>query len=571
MKRWAWIVLGLVVVAPTIGRAQLQLYGPETIVYDSTGDRYFVSNMNSNYVIQIDRSGSYSLFTTVVSNPYGMTIRDGVLYVGGDRDLKGGITGFDLVTREVVFEHLSYEWYSCLNGVTSDTSGHVYFACTDRNCIERVDLQSGTSQIIASIPIPNAVLFDACHHRLFVTTDEWGSNLYTVDLSDNSVATVPFTFGQYSGLALDPLHNLYVSYFANRMVYRIDSTLTGPIVTATTGHNGPEGICYDRVHGLLCVPNLLSNTVRFVPQQVDVWMSSDSSYGWAPFDMGFAASSAFDVSSWTWDFGDGGSAEGASVRHVYESPGAYEVRLRAVTASGDTIRQTYFRQMACLADSLWADSVLVEPGVESSTVEVTVYGRNSAPVREFRIPVVYDGAIDVEYAGFSTTGCRSELFADQVLADNQPESKRFMIRLLPRLLGAPLFADTGSGPLVRLSFIVHRPASGTATSVSLDGYGEGCTPIFIAREFTYPPVTTAGAVKAATCCAGFQGNINGDPEEAISAADILYLVNFVFKSGPEPVCLDEANVNGVGLVNASDVIYLVNYVFKSGPQPVGCA
>jgi len=286
MRRTWMIVSLMVLILPATARAQVQLNGPETIVYDSIGDRYFVSNMNTNHVIQIDRSGNYSLFSTAVTHPYGMTIWDGVLYVGGDQGPRGGITGIDLVSGEVVFQLLSYTWYYCVNGVTADTSGHIYFACTGRSTLERVDLESTTSQTIAVIPIPNAVLFDPRHNRLFVTTNEFGSLLYTVDLSDHSVSTIPFRYGQFSGLALDPLHNLYVAYFANRLIYRVDSTLTGPIPIASSGHNGPEGICFDRVHSLLCVPNLLANSVSFLPQQVDVWMTCDSTYGRVPFATG---------------------------------------------------------------------------------------------------------------------------------------------------------------------------------------------------------------------------------------------------------------------------------------------
>lgn len=42
------------------------------------------------------------------------------------------------------------------------------------------------------------------------------------------------------------------------------------------------------------------------------------------------------VSDWQWTFGDGGSASGESVKHVYNSPGYYEVELRVTTNKGCT-------------------------------------------------------------------------------------------------------------------------------------------------------------------------------------------------------------------------------------------
>jgi hypothetical protein len=65
-----------------------------------------------------------------------------------------------------------------------------------------------------------------------------------------------------------------------------------------------------------------------------------------------------------------------------------------------------------------------------------------------------------------------------------------------------------------------------------------------------------------------RGDVNRDC--AITSADIIHLVNYVFKSGPAPLPDAEAgNVNCTGPVNSSDIIFLVNYVFKGGDPPLG--
>jgi hypothetical protein len=65
------------------------------------------------------------------------------------------------------------------------------------------------------------------------------------------------------------------------------------------------------------------------------------------------------------------------------------------------------------------------------------------------------------------------------------------------------------------------------------------------------------------------GDVNGSGH--ISSADIIFLVNFVFKSGEPPVELDAADVNASCDITSADVIYLVNYNFKAGPVPQpGC-
>jgi hypothetical protein len=59
-------------------------------------------------------------------------------------------------------------------------------------------------------------------------------------------------------------------------------------------------------------------------------------------------------------------------------------------------------------------------------------------------------------------------------------------------------------------------------------------------------------------------NLNG----AITSSDVIYLVNYVFKGGPDPQPIVLAgNVDCNGAVTAADIIYLVNFVFKSGAGP----
>ena len=59
-----------------------------------------------------------------------------------------------------------------------------------------------------------------------------------------------------------------------------------------------------------------------------------------------------------------------------------------------------------------------------------------------------------------------------------------------------------------------------------------------------------------------------DQSGAVTAADIVYLVNFVFKGGPAPLGPETGDVNGSCTATSADIIYLVNFVFRSGPAPL---
>lgn len=72
-----------------------------------------------------------------------------------------------------------------------------------------------------------------------------------------------------------------------------------------------------------------------------------------------------------------------------------------------------------------------------------------------------------------------------------------------------------------------------------------------------------GMVRVAPC-----GDSNGNGN--VDVVDVVYLINYLFRSGPEPVpgvCV--ADVDGNGETGLSDAVYLINYVLKSGPAPAG--
>ena len=72
------------------------------------------------------------------------------------------------------------------------------------------------------------------------------------------------------------------------------------------------------------------------------------------------------------------------------------------------------------------------------------------------------------------------------------------------------------------------------------------------------------------CCKGFRGNTNGDEQDQIDVSDVTFLVTYMFKHGPEPLCFEEADINGDGDINIADLTRLVDYAFKHGPEPVSC-
>ncbi len=53
----------------------------------------------------------------------------------------------------------------------------------------------------------------------------------------------------------------------------------------------------------------------------------------------------------------------------------------------------------------------------------------------------------------------------------------------------------------------------------------------------------------------------------LNVGDAVYLVNFVFKGGPEPYPICVGDANGDEEVNVGDAVYLISHIFKGGPPP----
>ncbi len=64
----------------------------------------------------------------------------------------------------------------------------------------------------------------------------------------------------------------------------------------------------------------------------------------------------------------------------------------------------------------------------------------------------------------------------------------------------------------------------------------------------------------------FCGDANADSD--INVADVIFLINYVFKSGPAPDPAAAGDATGDGDINLADCIHLINFIFKSGPAPL---
>ncbi len=61
------------------------------------------------------------------------------------------------------------------------------------------------------------------------------------------------------------------------------------------------------------------------------------------------------------------------------------------------------------------------------------------------------------------------------------------------------------------------------------------------------------------------GDANND--SLVDIGDVVFLINYLFKTGPEPCVREAVDANGDHQIDVGDVVYLINYLFKGGPPP----
>ncbi|MFC1569306.1 SMP-30/gluconolactonase/LRE family protein [bacterium] len=240
--------------------AQNYLNEPESVVFDSAGNRYLISNKGNGNIIQMV-DGVQTVFNSDQTSIRGLHILGDNLYAA----CNAGVVGFNLATG-VKTVTIAISGQNFLNDITSDGTASLYVTDTGVGKIFKVDPGAGTSStFVSGLSSPNGIYFDQNNNRLLVCYWKTNSPISAVNIADGSVTQAAATsLTNLDGITEDSQGRFYISSWGSNAVYRFENAFNGTPEQVSSGHSGPADIFFNQQTNILAVPNMNSNTVDFI-------------------------------------------------------------------------------------------------------------------------------------------------------------------------------------------------------------------------------------------------------------------------------------------------------------------
>lgn len=255
----AVIIISALILSLIIG-SSVKLDKPESVAYDSVGERFLISNVGSGSIIAMDDDGNLSEYmANAFLAPKGLLIHDGALYVTDPTT----IHKVD-VAQATIIESYAIDGAVGLNDIAITEHGIMFITDTAGNCIFVYEPASGTQEKIINplIEKPNGIVYDRPRWQMFVVNNAHQSPILSVDVRDNSVSIFMDTlFSNLDGITIDDLGRIYFSSWSEEMIIEIPQE-QNRMITDLNGYKGAADIYYHKPGNELIVPLLTSNRIE---------------------------------------------------------------------------------------------------------------------------------------------------------------------------------------------------------------------------------------------------------------------------------------------------------------------
>lgn len=206
-------------------------------------------------------------------------------------------------------------------------------------------------------------------------------------------------------------------------------------------------------------------------------------------------------------------------------------------------------------------------GILGQAADVSVLLTNEAAVDAVQVALTYPDAVlastGVDLAGAAVG---AEFFGVQAgTGPGELAVGLVMDTTDPLTLTIPVGTDQ---PILTTHWNIDpgAPAPSTAALTLTDGLGNPpINNIIVIGQTQETPNLVDGAINIVNFNQFLRADCNND--DTINIADGIYLLNFLFQSGPNPVCNDACDFNDDGGLDSTDAIAVFNYRFLEGAEP----
>ncbi|MEN6445105.1 MAG: SMP-30/gluconolactonase/LRE family protein [Candidatus Cloacimonas sp.] len=214
------LILIVIFVAIMLITRKGPLNGPESIVWDEIGKRFLISNTSGRNIVSMNLNGQYSPFLKKgLQQPRGITIFAKKLYVADKTNIKV----IDL-EKTAIIDTINIPGASMLNDLAFTKKGIIYTTDTAGNCVYVVDPLNNNIQKIVNplLQKPNGIIYDMPRDQMFVVCFKDQSPILSISTLDNSVSIfMDSIYGELDGIAIDDLGRIYISSWAQDMIFEI--------------------------------------------------------------------------------------------------------------------------------------------------------------------------------------------------------------------------------------------------------------------------------------------------------------------------------------------------------------
>ena len=290
------------------------------------GATFHIGSLNPNYIASwngIDYSGLSGGLTGWMPKVRAMCVYNDELIVGGEFSKAGNITTYNIAAWD------GANW----NDLDSGVSSGIYAFCIDS--INNFLYVAGAFSWIGIPPGSNSeqfAIWDGFKWHAFgnsypamspMSLAIYNNNIYIGSVSQNGLTT-DTVFVKYDGVNFTPIlgpnngikalevynNELYVGGYFKKVN---NDTMIG----IARYHEPPDTVSCTFIQPLI-------HAMPFGTKE-----EADTIYTTAPYHIQFYTNNKY-ASSWSWDFGDGGTAATREPEHTYAAPGTYNVTLEVI-------------------------------------------------------------------------------------------------------------------------------------------------------------------------------------------------------------------------------------------------